>query len=261
MIEPPPKRVTKIAVFDSGLGSLSIIRAIRSVMKADIVYFADRHNFPYGLKSRSQLDSIITRTIHMLEERFSPDCILMASNTPSLMLEIHNPKVIGVRPPLAEACKVSRSGRIGILATRSAMKSRGLSRYIRQNILLPGQCRIHRIDGSRLVALVESGRFLTDTSACRTAIREVLEDVVSRNSIDTVTLSSTHLPFLQDMLYDEFPNVKFIDPGMMVAQALSRQHSNSARNSLRIFTSSDPEDLQNMLARLGIRNKVLPLSI
>lgn len=251
--------MARIAVFDSGLGSLSIIRAIRSVMKADIVYFADQHNFPYGLKSRAQLDSIITRTIRMLEERFSPDCILMASNTPSLMLEIHNPKVIGVRPPLAEACKVSRSGRIGILATRSAVKSRGLLRYIRQN--LPEQCRIHRIDGSGLVALVESGRFLTDTSTCRTAIREVLEGAVSRHSIDTVTLSSTHLPFLQDMLDDEFPHVRFIDPGMMVARNLSRQHGNSARNSLKIFTSADPGDLQKILARLGVRNKILPLSI
>ena len=55
--------MARIAVFDSGLGSLSIIRAIRSVMKADIVYFADQRNFPYGLKSRAQLDSIITRTI------------------------------------------------------------------------------------------------------------------------------------------------------------------------------------------------------
>ena len=90
--------MARIAVFDSGLGSLSVILAIRSVMKADIVYFADQQNFPYGLKSHSQLRSIITRTIRMLEERFSPDGIVMASNTPSLMLDIHNPKVIGVRP-------------------------------------------------------------------------------------------------------------------------------------------------------------------
>lgn len=251
--------MARIAVFDSGLGSLSIILAIRRVMKADVVYFADRHNFPYGLKSRARLGSIITRTIHMLEARFSPDCILMASNTPSLMLEIHNPKVIGVRPPLAEACRVSKSCRIGILATRSAVRSRGLSRYIRQN--LPEQCRIHRIDGSRLVSLVESGQFLTDKSLCRTTIREVLDDAISRHSIDTVTLSSTHLPFLQDTLNDEFPHVKFIDPGMMVAQDLSMQYGNSARNSLKIFTSADPETLQKILARLGVKNKILPLSI
>ena len=250
--------MARIAVFDSGLGSLSIIRAIRQVMKADVVYFADQRNFPYGLKPRARLDSIITGTIRMLEERFSPDCILMASNTPSLMLEIHNPKVIGVRPPLAEACRVSKSGQIGILATRSAARSRGLSRYIRQN--LPGQYRIHKIDGSKLVALVESGQFLTDTDTCRAAIREVLGDAISGHSIDAVTLSSTHLPFLQDMLCDEFPHVKFIDPGMMVARDLSRLHGNSAGNSLRIYTSADPENLQRILARMGIKNKVLPIS-
>ncbi len=251
--------MARIAVFDSGLGSLSVILAIRSVMKADIVYFADQQNFPYGLKSHSQLRSIITRTIRMLEERFSPDGIVMASNTPSLMLDIHNPKVIGVRPPLAEACKASRSGGIGILATRSAVRSRGLSRYIKQNA--PEQCRIHRIDGSGLVDLVESGRFLTDRSLCRKAIRESLEDTISRNSIDTVTLSSTHLPFLQDMLDGEFPQVRFIDPGRMVASVLSRRHGSSPRNSLRIFTSAEPGNLQESLTGLGIKNRVLRLSI
>ena len=63
--------MVKIAVFDSGLGSLSIIKAIQKICKSDIVYFADQKNFPYGKKSKKQLEIIIKQTIKLLEENFS----------------------------------------------------------------------------------------------------------------------------------------------------------------------------------------------
>jgi len=47
--------VAKIVVFDSGLGSLSIIKAIQKISKSEIIYFADQENFPYGQKSQAQL--------------------------------------------------------------------------------------------------------------------------------------------------------------------------------------------------------------
>ena len=256
--------MAKIVVFDSGLGSLSIIRAIQSVMNAEIVYFADQLNFPYGNKSYTHLDAIISKTIDMLEARFSPDCIVMASNTPSLMLNVSNSKVIGVRPPLAEACKISKSGRIGILATDSAIKSNGLLRYIDEQKNLSERCVIHKISGSVLVALVESGQFLTDVKMCMTDIKMVLEDVIYENSIDVITLSSTHLSFLQTMLCRVFPNVRFVDPSMTVAKNISRLYDDgSTKDSLSVFTSADPNALQETLTKLGIRNddEVLSMSI
>ena len=75
----------KIVVFDSGLGSLSIIKAIQKRTKADIIYLADKKNFPYGKKTKSQLYKIITDTIQKISERFNPDVIVLASNTPSLL--------------------------------------------------------------------------------------------------------------------------------------------------------------------------------
>ena len=81
--------MAKIIVFDSGFGSLSIIKPIQQAIKSDIVYFADQKNFPYGKKSRYQLTKIITKTINMLEEKFAPDLIVVGSNTPSLLIEIN----------------------------------------------------------------------------------------------------------------------------------------------------------------------------
>ena len=84
--------MAKIIVFDSGFGSLSIIKPIQQAIKSDIVYFADQKNFPYGEKSRYQLTKIITKTIDMLEEKFAPDLIVVGSNTPSLLIEINKKK-------------------------------------------------------------------------------------------------------------------------------------------------------------------------
>ena len=77
--------LVKIVVFDSGLGSLSIIKEIQKIVKTDIVYFADQKNYPYGTKSQAQLAIIIKKTINLLKEKFVPDIIVVASNTTSLI--------------------------------------------------------------------------------------------------------------------------------------------------------------------------------
>ena len=254
--------MAKIVVFDSGLGSLSIIKAIQNISKSDIIYFADQQNFPYGNKSKAQLNSIIKKSIKTLQAQFSPDVLVMASNTPSLMLNLSNNKVIKVKPPLNEAHKISKSKRIGILGTKTAIKSRGLSKYIKER-KFSKSLKIFKINGSELVDLVESGKFITNKQYCKKIIKKVLNDVISKNSIDTITLSSTHLPFLKSLLDDEFPNVQFVDPGNIVAQKVFKviKNNQSKRNSLKIFTSGNPTNLKQNLVKLKIQNRVSFLSI
>jgi len=254
--------VVKIAVFDSGLGSLSIIRAIQKTSKAEIIYFADQQNYPYGKKTQAQLCKIIYKSIKLLEERFTPDIIVIASNTPSLMLNLSTQKIIDVKPPLKYAQKISKSKQIAILATESAIKSRGLTQYIKKNNF-PKSFRIFKINCSNLVELVESGKFLTDKKYCKKIIKETIQPILSQQYIDTVTLSSTHLPFLKSLLEKEFPHIQFIDPGNIIAQKVYRKIKNklSKRNSLKIFTSGDVKRFQKKLNKIGIKTKVSFLSI
>ena len=254
--------VAKIVVFDSGLGSLSIIKAIQKISKAEIIYFADQQNFPYGNKSHAQLESIIKKSIKTLQVEFSPDVIVMASNTPSLMLSLPTNKVIGVKPPLNEAHKISKSKRIGILGTKSAIKSKGLSKYIKGE-KFSNSYKIFKINGSELVNLVESGKFITNKQYCKKIIKKVLNNIISKNSIDTITLSSTHLPFLKPLLKNEFLHVQFLDPGNIVAGKVFNviKNNQSKRNSLKIFTSGNTIKLEKNLVKLKIKNKVSFLSI
>ncbi len=255
--------MAKIAVFDSGLGSLSIIKAIQKISKSDIVYFADQQSFPYGNKSQAQLSKIIENSIQLLEKNFSPDVIVMASNTPSLMLNLRTTrkKIIDVKPPLADAKKRSKTRQIGILATKSAINSKGLTRHIKRNNLSKS-FKFFKINGSKLVKLVESGKFISNKKYCQKIIKKTLEETLSKNNIDTITLSSTHLSFLRASLEKQYPNITFIDPSNAVAEeiVLKTKNNQTRNNTLKIFATGDTETFQTRLNMLGIKNKVNPLS-
>ena len=253
--------MAKIAVFDSGLGSLSIIREIQKLIKAEIIYFGDQRNFPYGKKSKSELKKIIKNTIKMLNERFAPDMIVVGSNTPTIILNIEDKDVIGVRPPLKQAEKISKTKNIGIVATQSTINSRELSKFIKDSRLNPST-KIHKINGSELVELVESGKFLKKKLFCKKIIEKNLKNILHKENIDVVTLSSTHLPFLRKKLEKEFPDIKFIDSANIVAEKIQKKFQNKQekRNRLRIFSSGDIDKFEKNLRKLGIKNRVTFLS-
>ena len=193
----------KIVVFDSGFGSLSVIREIQKIFKGELIYFADQKNFPYGVKSKPELENIIKDTINLLEEKFSPDFIIMASNTPTLLLRRDlsriSRKLAGIYPPLSDAVKISRTKNIAILGTRSITQSESVTEFI-EKCDVPNDIVIHKIDCSSLVELVESGKFLTDKEYCKNVIKEILEDVFLDNLIDVATMSSKHLQFLEPII-------------------------------------------------------------
>ena len=242
----------KIVVFDSGLGSLSIIKAIQKKTKSDIIYLADKKNFPYGKKTKSQLYKIVSDTIKKISERFDPDVIVLASNTPSLLFREKLPKnIITVLPPLE---KIQKPGNIAILATEIVAKSKELDNYISEFNDLKD---VWKINCSELVELVESGKFLTDEKNCVKIILKVLKNEFKENKIKFATLSSTHLPFLLPFMKKYFKKVEFLDPADDVAMKISKlKGPRSTRNSLSIYTTKSPKALQRNLKSMGISNKV-----
>ena len=249
--------MARIVVFDSGFGSLSIIKAIQKKTKSEIIYFADQKNFPYGKKSKLQLKKIITRTINLLEKQFNPKLIVVASNTPSLLLDnVNKLSILKVLPPIKQAATISKTSSIAVLATHSVVKSNNISNYLKKN-LKSKNIKITKIDASALVDLVESGKFIDNPNLTKLRISRLLKKKFLKNSIDVATLSSTHLPFLLSFLKKEFPKVTFLDPANEIALKISKMKlKKSPRNSMKIFTSSDPKLFQKHLKKVGIKNKV-----
>ena len=252
----------KIVVFDSGFGSLSVIKEIQRKVKSDIVYFADQKNFPYGKKSKKQLLEIINQSLDIISKEFNPDLIVLASNTPSLLLRDKLPKgIINVLPPLEKISASKKSHNIAILATESVVQGPEIDDYIKETI----KSRKHsivKINSSSLVNLVETGKFIDKPEYCSTIIQKILKKKFQQHEIDVATLSSTHLPFLLPLLKDAFPNVRFLDPAIIVAQKISQKNiaNKNLKNKLQIFTTGDAKKFQTKLKKIGVRNKVTSFS-
>jgi len=245
-----------IVVFDSGLGSLSIIKEIQKKTKCEIVYIADQKNFPYGKKSKSELLKIIRKTLEKINKTFKPEIIILASNTPSLLLGNKIPKnIIKVLPPLKKIANHSETNNVAILATQSVVNSRIINNYIKKNIAK--KIKVFKINASPLVELVESGKYITKPKHTRQIIRKTLTKIFQTNKIDVATLSSTHLPFLLNFLRKEFPEMVFLNPAYDVAEKVAKNLKNTSRkNKITIFTTGNPKNFQNNLIRIGIKNKV-----
>jgi len=251
--------MAKIVVFDSGFGSLSIIKAIQKKTKSDIIYFADQKSFPYGTKPVADLKKIIEITIANIKKQFKPDLIVMGSNTPSILLQEivkYDQTLIGVFPPLTDAQRITNTKSVAILATKSVIKNKKLDQYIKKNITR--NIKITKINISELVDLVESGKFIYAQNFCRKKINSILEQKFLINNIDVATLSSTHLPFLSPMLSEIFPQVTFLDPAEQIAEQIikHKNFSPSRKNSLKVFSSGNILQFQQQLKCIGIKNKV-----
>ena len=245
-----------IVVFDSGLGSLSIIKEIQKKTKCEIVYIADQKNFPYGKKSKLELIKIIRKTLEKINKTFKPEIIILASNTPSLLLGNKIPKnIIKVLPPLKKIANHSETNNVAILATQSVVNSTTINNYIKKNV--SKKIKVFKINASPLVELVESGKYITKPKHTRQIIRKTLTEIFQTNKIDVAALSSTHLPFLLNFLRKEFPEIVFLNPACDVAEKVAKNLKiTSRKNKITIFTTGNPKNFQNNLIRIGIKNKV-----
>lgn len=246
--------MARIAVFDSGLGSFSVVRAIAGTGSQDIIYYADTLSHPYGAKTVRALEGIVVGTISALRERFSPDLVVVGSNTPTMLLDLEDSSTIGVWPPLARAAAAT-SGPVGVLATRAVIRSGTLGRYAESCGVDPA--RVRGVDASPLVALVESGAFWRDPESCRVPVRRVLAGI---GDATVCTLSSTHLPFLRDIMERERPGVAFLDPAESVARRAADMVGTGGSGTLEVYASGDSGIGEN-LKHLGVDRKVSVLDL
>jgi glutamate racemase len=253
--------MVKIVVFDSGFGSLSIINALRKKMKAEIIYFADQKNFPYGMKTITQLQELIKKTIVFLKNNFKPDLIVVGSNTPSILFGGYkSSKIIGVYPPLQEASKKTQSGTIAILTTHNVVNSNALTKLIQKNI--SKKIKVLKIDASSLIELVESGKFINKKQYTKNKIKSLLTNQFLDNQVDVVTLSSTHLPFLLPYLNKLFPKIQFLDPAESIVKNICKYHKpNNKKCTLTIYSSGNIRKFQSQLYQIGIKRKIKYLRI
>lgn len=258
--EKPLNVHSPIAVFDSGIGSYSLVNSIkRAAPNQDIIYFADRKSFPYGSKSPDELFDVVSRAIGFLET-YNPSAIVVASNVPSVTIlpqlkSMSAIPIYGIFPPIQEAMQRSRTKMIGVLAVKSLVSHPAIHTYIASQTDIPEQ--VHAINASCLVEKVESGEFLFDVAATEAAVRGCIDRCLNEfSSIDTFTLSSTHLPWLVPYLERLYPHHDFVDPATSMVASLPINNDGTGlisglatEGDLPVFSK---ENFHNMMAALGI---------
>ena len=253
-----------VAVFDAGIGSYALVELIRrSQPQRDIIYFADRASFPYGAKSRDQLLSIMRSTIQYLTS-LGAQTIVLASNAPSVMVldtlksEFAVP-VYGVAPPVRTALAMSHSGKVAVLGVRSMIESEELACFVRTQADNPGDVAL--INASAMVELVENGAFLRQPDETAQKVAAFCDDIAaSYPLIDTLTLSSTHLPWLRPFFETARPGWQFLDPADDVIAALPQPEGGSGR-TVALVTESETYPVAEFRHMLEILQVDLPLTV
>ena len=253
-----------VAVFDSGIGSLSIIQELKKeIPHENLLYFADKAHFPYGNKSPMQLRDIIINTINYLE-RYKPKLTVIASNTPSIAIldqirRMVNVPLIGIRPPLKEACRLTKKKHIGIMATKLTISSKELENQIKREV--PQKILVTKFNASPIIELIENGTHISNERKTFDTINQVIGYEVDKE-IDVITLSSTHLPFVKSYLNSLLPTIKFVDSAKTVAKEVrkylifNRMLKKTGNGRLQIFVSDGKRQFEQIIHAMGIREPV-----
>lgn len=255
---------TPVAVFDSGIGSLSIIQELKKeIPHENLLYFADKAHFPYGNKSATQLRDIILNTVNYLE-RYKPKLTVIASNTPSIAIldqirRMVNVPLIGIRPPLKEACRLTKKKHIGIMATKLTISSKELENQIKREV--PQKILVTKFNASPIIELIEKGIHISNERKTFDTINQVIGYEVDKE-IDVMTLSSTHLPFVKSYLNSLLPTIKFVDSAKAVAKEVrkylifNRMLKKAGNGRLQILVSDEKRQFEQIIHAMGIREPV-----
>ncbi|HET9587489.1 MAG TPA: glutamate racemase [Anaerolineales bacterium] len=244
-----------IGIFDSGVGGISVLRAIREQMAEEsVIYFGDQAHVPYGSRTMQQIQGFSEAITRFLLER-GAKIIVVACNTASaaalkyLRGKFPDTPFVGMEPAVKPAAEHTRTGRVGVLATpatfQGALYASVVERFANGVQLFQDTC-------PGLVQQIEAGNLGGEEA--RRILEEALLPMLEKN-IDTVVLGCTHYPFVIPLIQQiAGEKVRVIDPAPAVARQTGRvletkRMSNDARleGSVRFYTSGDPEALKAML--------------
>lgn len=251
-----------IGIFDSGIGGLTVMAAIRQALPRErLIYFGDTAHMPYGPRS---LEEVYRFSHGITQALLQRECklIVIACNTASaaalsrLRIEYPDVSFVGMEPAVKPATEQTRTGVVGVIATvatfQSELYASVVERFAQGAEVLHQPC-------PGLVKQIEAGEF--DTPKTEAMLRGWLEPMLAR-SIDVLVLGCTHYPIVRPLIERIVgPGVRVIDPAPAIARQVARllEKSGTAapptgRNGTEVYTSGDPAVFQAMMEHLDIRS-------
>ena len=218
--------MTRLLVFDSGIGGLSVTREIiRALPAAEIIYVADDAGFPYGDWAEPALTAHVTAIVGGLIGILDPSAVVIACNTASTLVlpplrSRHAIPFVGTVPAIKPAAAETRSGYVSVLGTFGTMQRE----YTRSLIAeFAGGINVRLVGSANLAPLAEAymrGEQIEDAAIWAEIEPAFVEREDGRT--DTIVLACTHYPFLQGHFAAMAPwPVKWIDPAPAIARRVA----------------------------------------
>ena len=252
---PPPLTV---GLFDSGLGGLSVLKAMQTHLpQARLLYVADSGFAPDGERDEP---FIVGRSLHISQFLLSQgaQALVVACNTATaaavkeLRAAFPQVPIVGVEPGVKAAVAQSRTQRVGVMATSGTLRSEKF-RHLVSSHAQGAELVLQACPG--LAREIERGEL--DTPALRALVNEFCEPLRTAQ-IDTVVLGCTHYPFVRPLIAQALgPDVLILDTADAVARHAARQLKlapSTTQGALQLWSSGDAAHLADVTERwLGIR--------
>lgn len=247
-----------IGIFDSGVGGLSVLRAIRAQMPNEtILYFGDQRHIPYGPRPMVQIRNFSEAITNFLLQHRAK-IIVVACNTASaaalkyLRERFSRVQFVGMEPAVKPAAEHTRTGKVGVLATPATFQGELYASVVER---FANGVQLFQNTCSGLVQQIEQGNL--NGGETRKILQDALQPMLKEN-IDTVVLGCTHYPFVIPIIQEIVgENVRVIDPAPAVARQVHRlleaggmASASKARGIVKIYTSGDTASLQFLLPSL-----------
>lgn len=249
----------KIGILDSGAGGLSILREIRRLLPdLGIHYVGDSAWCPYGNKPPEVIQQRVGRIVEYLLGN-GAELMVIACNSATIhavewLRTIFPVSFVGTEPGVKPACKLTRTGIVGVLATEASIAGERFVRLVHQNA---GGVRVITQPCPRFVELVEAG--ILEGPAVMQAIAEYIDPVLAQGA-DVLVLGCTHYPFLRGAIQAAIPaTVEIVDTGEAVARRVrdlralrseSASPGEKGRAELILETTGDAEGFARLASLL-----------
>ncbi len=215
--------MTRVGVFDSGVGGLSVVREMLAQMPGQpLVYLADQAHAPYGQRSLEEIRDLSEGITQFLLRQGSR-VIVIACNTASAAalhwLRRKHPDVpfVGMEPAVKPAAERSRTRHVGVMATPATFQGELFASLVER---YGKDVAVHTQICPDLVPLVEAGELTTERA--RAAIYAYVNPL-REVGVDELVLGCTHYPFLRPLIEEAAgPNIEIIDPAPAVARQTAR---------------------------------------
>jgi glutamate racemase len=211
-----------IGVFDSGIGGLSVLRALRAQLPGErFTYVADTANAPYGERGDEFVAQRSLEITRQLVEEHRAKLVVVACNTATaaaihLLRDAHpDLAIVGIEPALKPAALMTKTGRVGVMATRGTLASAKFAALLQS---LEGQAQFVLQPCDGLATAIEVG----DEARTRALCEEYARAIMQSGDVDTLVLGCTHYAFAEELLQEIVgPQVAIIEPGASVARRVA----------------------------------------